>query len=107
MDADTRFLFLRNFPPLKNVTAQLYTKRRDFIPANPVNMTDLNIDLSMFLYSEDGENVVKGDTVLSDGRRIILFSSNKHLEVLARARQILGDGTFKITPSLWCQTFII
>ena len=50
--------------------------------------------------------VVKGDTVIN-GKRIILFSSNEHLKILARSQQILGDGTFKITPSLWCQTFVI
>ena len=54
-----------------------------------------------------GENVVKGDQVLADGRRIILFTTKEHLKILARARQILGDGTFRITPGLWCQTFII
>ena len=69
-------------------------------------MTDLNIDLNVFKY-KNGEELVKGDQVLSDGRRIILFTTNEHLELLARAPQILGDGTFKITPKLWTQTFIV
>ena len=29
------------------------------------------------------------------------------MEVLARAKEILGDGTFKITPLLWGQLFVI
>ena len=69
-------------------------------------MTDIDLSLPVFLY-KDGESVVKGEQVLSDGRRIILFTTKEHLKILARARQILGDGTFRITPLLWCQTFII
>jgi len=49
-------------------------------------MTDLNIDLKVFKYKNNDE-LVKGDQVLSDGRRIILFST---------IDQILGDGTFRI-----------
>ena len=44
---------------------------------------------------------------MSDGRRILVFSSDESLKILARARTILGDGTFRVTPSLWYQTFII
>ena len=33
--------------------------------------------------------------------------SNLHLEILARAKTILADGTFKITSLLWTQVFII
>ena len=87
MDSDVRFKFLQDFPPLQDVT--LYTKRRD------ETITDLDIDLSLFLYNEDGEMVVKGDTVFN-GKRITLFSSNYHLEIIARARQILD----RITPTL-------
>ena len=44
----------------------------------------------------NGESVVKGDQLLSDGRRIILFTTNEHLKILARAPQILGDATFRL-----------
>ena len=89
MDSDARFQFLQYFPPLCDVTSGLYTKRRD------ETMTDLDIDLSLFLYNKDGEMVVKGDTVFN-GKRITLFSSNDHLKIFARARQILD----RITPAL-------
>ena len=65
-------------------------------------MTDLRVDLDLFNYKKD-EVVIKGNQVLSDGRIIIMFSSNGHLEILARANQVLGDST----PRLWTQTFII
>ena len=69
-------------------------------------MTDIDVNLPIF-FNKEGENIVKADQVLSDGWRIIMFSTNDHLRILARAKQILGDGTFRITPGLWCQTFII
>ena len=47
------------------------------------------------------------DRVFDDGRRVILLTTNDHLEYLAKAPQILGYGTFRITlaqdsrHSLW------
>ena len=48
-----------------------------------------------------------GDATLSDGRRIVLFTSKKSLELLARSDCIAMDGTFKITPHPWKQVGII
>ena len=45
--------------------------------------------------------------MFDDGRRVILLTTNDLLEILAKAPQILGDGTFRITPTQWYQTFII
>ena len=33
-------------------------------------------------------------------------SSDESLNILARARTILANGTFRITPYLWYQTFV-
>ena len=106
MDRSEELLFLSDFPAFRQIKPALLRRRRQVIPADPKLMTDLNIDLKVFKYTNN-EELVKGDQVLSDGRRIILFSTNEHLELLARAPQILGDGTFRITPRLWTQTFII
>ena len=106
MDPDSKLLFLQEFPSFLDLKSALLAQRRKFIPPDPKNMIEINIDLPVFL-TEAGENVVKGDQLLEDGRRIILFTTKEHLKILARARQILGDGTFRITPGLWCQTFII
>ena len=106
MDSNTKLLFLQEFPRYLDLKSTMLSKRRQVIPPDPKFMTDINIDLPIFLYKE-GENVVKADQVLADGRRIMLFTTNDHLKILARATQILGDGTFRITPRLWCQTFII
>ena len=106
MDTNTKLLFLNEFPRYRDLAANLYKMRREIISADPKVMTDLRVDLDMFNYKKD-EVVIKGDQILSNGRRIIMFSSNDHLDILARAKQVLGDGTFRVTPRLWTQTFII
>ena len=40
-------------------------------------------------------------------RSTIQVLVNDIMEVRARAKEILGDGTFKITPLLWGQVFVI
>ena len=47
------------------------------------------------------ESIVKGDKIHSDGLRVLLFATEDSLRMLARARTILGDGTFRICPTLW------
>ena len=79
------------------MSANLYKTRREVIPSDPKEKTDLDLNLEWFHYSQN-EMFVKWDQVLDDGKRIILFSSNDHLDLLARVKQVLGDGTFKITP---------
>ena len=106
MDANAKLLFLQDFPTWIEIKTILVRKRREVIPSDPKVMTDIDLSLPVFLL-KDGESVVKGDEALSDGRRIILFTTKEHLKILARAHQILGDGTFRITPRLWTQTFII
>ena len=68
-------------------------KRREVIPADPKFMTDIDLTLPVFLY-QDGESVVKGEQVLSDGRRIILFTTKEHLKILARAVRYWEMGLF-------------
>ena len=106
MDSATKLLFLQDFPKYLDMKTALLSVRRQVIPPDPKLMTDIDVNLPIFL-NKEGENIVKADQVLSDGRRIIMFSTNDHMRILAIANQILGDGTFRITPGLWCQTFII
>ena len=72
MDANAKLLFLQDFPTYIDIKTILVRKRREVIPSDPKVMTDINLSLPVFLY-KDGESVVKGEEVLSDGLRI--FSS--------------------------------
>lgn len=107
MDSSTKLSFLQEFPVQRSMSSNLYNTRREVIPADPKKVDELNVDLEWFLYSKDGESVVKGDQVGENGKRVLLFSSDDHLELLARSPELLSDATFKITPKLWYQTFII
>ena len=53
------------------------------------------------------ESIIKGDAMMEDGSRILVLSTNQHLEFLARSSEILCDGTFPVCPSLWTQLCII
>jgi hypothetical protein len=53
------------------------------------------------------ESCVKIDETKPDGTRIIGFASNVTLEILARTDTFCVNGTFKITPKMWSQTFIL
>jgi hypothetical protein len=86
----------------------MYRLRRHFIPAAPTLQAELDISYDWFLLDPSTkESIVKGDKLHSDGLRVLLFSSDESLQVLSRARTILADGTFRITPFLWYQTFIL
>ena len=106
MTTQEKQLFLSAFPTFRAIQSTLYKKRRELLPPNPKRMTDFKLDLPLFQYSQE-ETVVKGDQVLDDGRRVVLFTTNDHLKHLAKSQQVLADGTFRITPKLWTQTFII
>ena len=77
LDRNRRFKFLQDFPSFRDVQSGLYRKRREIIPRDPKAMQDLEVESDWFKYNET-EMVVKGDQILEDGRRIILFSSNDH-----------------------------
>ena len=69
--------------------------RRCFIPPEPQTCADLDLGRDMFYLDEDHkETMIKGDTMLDDHRRVILISTDAQMETLARAKTILGDGTF-------------
>ena len=63
MEYDEKMLFLSHFSIFRRIQNFLFRKRREIIPSNPKNMTELNVDLPMFQFNKD-ETVVKGDQVL-------------------------------------------
>ena len=67
---------LHRWTQTPNLKSTMLSMRRQVIPPDPKFMTDINIDLPIFLYKE-GENVVKADQVLADGWRIMLFTTNE------------------------------
>ena len=96
LDYDERCALLQDWPTYRAVQGRLYRKKYEFVPRDPENMKDFDADLPWCSLSS-GENIVKGDILFENGKRIIMFSTDALLEIAARALEILGDGTFKIT----------
>ena len=86
MTKDEKITFFQTLPTFRQIQANLYRTRRELIPANPHSQSDLNISSEWFLfYRKSGESFVKGDCEMSNGRRILVFSSDESLKILARA----------------------
>ena len=102
-----RKAFLSEIPPYRSAKAELYRQRRQRIPALPLSMISFNMTGHWFVYNnQTGENVILGEKVIGQ-KKIVVFSTKEHVKILCRCRTVSGDGTFKITPSLWYQTFIL
>ena len=51
------------------------------------------------------ETIIKGDTLIAEDKRVVMITTNDLLDIVARSKMILGDGTFKICPKLWTQVY--
>ena len=108
LSLDAKNLFLSEIPPYDTLQTGMYRIRRHFIPAAPKTQAELDCKLDWFLFDTSAqESVVKGDILHSDGLRVLLFATDESLRIMSRARTILADGTFRITPYLWYQTFVL
>ena len=65
-------------------------------------MQDLEVESDWFKYNET-EMVVKGDQIIEDGRRIILFSSNDHPQWrhIQYCSQAVDSSFHHISSSFW------
>ena len=96
-----KFNCLNTFLVIGILQASLYKERCSFIPPEPKNAADINLDKDLFYVDSDHkETMIKGDTLLDDQRWVILISTDAHLDIIARAKTLLGDGTFKISRSM-------
>ena len=103
---DLKILFLAQIPSYDAIQTTLYRIRRQFIPPAPSTQAELNVDLDWFLVRRDpDESLVKGDVLHSDGLRVLLFSTDESLAVMARARTFLvmelseSHHTYGIKPA--------
>ena len=67
------------------IQGSLYKKKYELVPRYPVEMIQFDADESCCKL-KSGENIVKGDTVLENGKRILMFSVNDLLDVAARSK---------------------
>ncbi|KAE8740306.1 hypothetical protein FOCC_FOCC014180 [Frankliniella occidentalis] len=80
-------------------------KRRD-LPPEPKELEELEEIPRKF------RTTLKGDRWLlhydpEEDQRVIIFTTNQHLKLLARATYWVMDGTFKVAPHVVCQVYAI
>jgi len=70
-------------------------------PAKPTNLEDLVIDGVFQTY--ESEHFLLGDASC----RIIIFGRQRNTTLLKESKKLFVDGTFKMTPPLFSQEFVI
>ena len=84
--------------------------RRRFIPAAPTTQAELDINLDWFLVNHDPkESLVKGDILHSDGLRVLLFSSDESLNILARLRlfYVMEHSGYVLISGIKCLSSVL
>ena len=91
-------------PTFASVKTILQRERSKCRPVLPVSRMELNLP-EEFTQTRQGEPFL----IANDGEedRIMVFSTAAHLEVLCQSEIVLGDGTFKSSPQLFSQIYII
>ena len=67
LDHEERCALLQEFPTYRAVQSRLYKKKYEFVPRDPEEMKDFDADLPWCTLSS-GENIVKGDILLENGK---------------------------------------
>ena len=107
-----RSAFFAICPSLRNVQGNIYKYIRQFIPKQPKDFSEFDTSVPWFNLTS-GESIVKTGLNENDQNddnelsKIVLFATNQTLKILADARAISVDGTFKMAPKLWKQLFIV
>ena len=83
---------------LKQMSRRARRKAGNVVP-KPTNLQDLILPESLFRL-DNGTNFLLHDSLNEvDGSRIINFSTQKNLDLLARCKKIMSDGTFSTAPT--------
>ena len=91
-------------PDFENVRHGLSKLRRKETPLLPKTLITIDIDGKYCLTSYH-QPFLLFDT--QDNNRIIAYSSEYQMEILAKSTQWHGDGTFKSAPTLFAQNYLI
>lgn len=113
---------LAQLPYRQNLTKRIQRERLKGMPTNPRNVDDLRNIPGMYRATLDGENFLLYDsyndaTDVSDDDdstseetnlgRILIFATKANLQALAKSEIWFVDGTFKTSPAIFYQLFVI
>lgn len=96
---------LSKAPTFKSCDAGLYNYRHNFIPPNPASIDDLII-------AEDFKKSITNQQFLQiqssrESQKILIFFTDEFIEELCKSDTLIMDGTFKSTPALFYQLYVI
>ena len=92
-----------NLPTLPSLKSSLYRLRRKRLPPIPTTREEVHF-CGEWAETDAGENFL----LVEDGQgdsKIVIFSTEHNLELLAQAEKIYVDGTFQICPRVFYQIF--
>ncbi|OXA37222.1 hypothetical protein Fcan01_28022 [Folsomia candida] len=82
-------------------------RRNNCTNFNPSCLEDLEIP-EEFQITDQGDQFVCYDSGMLDNReRVIIFATNENINILKKCSQWYSDGTFKTSPPLFNQLFIV
>lgn len=92
---------LNHLPQRESLKKMLRRKRRENFPPNPRTLQDLQDIPEKYRKTDSGDNFLlydsDDDSDYEGQGRILVFSSRRNLELLARSEVWFMDGTFKVT----------
>ena len=93
-------------PSFQSIQSSLYREKRRIIPPQPSLVTDLELS-GAWSQTVDGRHFILADD--AEQGRIIVFGTRAFLARLCAGTNttIFMDGTFRVTPSIFAQIYIV
>lgn len=93
-------------PDRTNIVKRIRRERSKLFPANPKSLADLENIPREYRTTAQGEDFLQYDSYEDpewQGGRVMVFFSNENLRRLFNSNYWFGDGTFKVSPSIFCK----
>ncbi|XP_066914227.1 uncharacterized protein [Clytia hemisphaerica] len=96
-----------NLPPVNHLKRTMRNQRGNDLPPNPINRAGIPNLPQEFQRTMNDERFLLFHSGVGDDRRIILFCTDRALELLQRSRHWYADGTFRVCPEIFFQVYTI
>ena len=97
---------LCQLPSRENLSKSIRRDRRKNLPPNP-NSLDFDDLPQRYQRTLAEEKFLIFDSGKSEDSRVIVFATQRNLQLLNKSRAWYIDGTFKVSPAIFTQVFII
>lgn len=97
-------------PERENLKKSIRRVRRGDLPVNPVTLNEFQEIPNKYTKTLQGENVLLFDSFNDceeKQNRVIMFETRQNLEILFKSHIWFLGGTFKVSPNIFTQIFII